>query len=143
MNRQESYARLRFVLIGMALIYLCWRLFSVDQTVASDVWGRTHDVISIMFYALLMAMAVFTRPGKGVVADERDAAISALSVRVALIVLSLIVLLSAMIVGARGHAGLLAAHPGGWFEHYLIACLALAWWVESAICAVLHWRDRR
>jgi hypothetical protein len=99
--------------------------------------------VSILFYALLFAAAVLTRPGKGVVADERDRAISALAARTALAALSLIVFVSAMIIGTDGHADLLTMRYGGWFEHYLMACLALAWSIESSVCVFHHWRDRR
>ena len=143
MNKHETYAWFRVVFIGTAFAWLCWRLFFADETAGNGVWDRTREMASIAAYALVFAMAVFTRPGKGVVADERDRTISALAAKYALVALSLVVLVSASIIGTRTHADLLVDRSGGWFEHYLIACLALAWWVESAVCVFHHWRDRR
>ncbi len=143
MNKHEAYAWFRVVFIGTACVWLCWRLFFADATGGADIWDRNREAVSIAFYAFLFAMAVFTRPGKGVVADERDQAISALAARSALVALSLLVIVSATIIGTEGHADLLTTRSNGWFEHYLIACLMLGWWVESAVCSFHHWRDRR
>lgn len=143
MNKQERYAWIRFGVMGGALAYLCLKLFLADDSIAPEGWNETRDMLSILFYALLLVAAVVARPGKGVVADERDKAISASAAKNALVALTLVVLVSAMIIGTEGHSALLTRHPGAWFEHYLIACLAFAWWVESAACAFQHWRDRR
>ncbi len=143
MNTHESYAWFRFAATGMAFAYLSWRLFFADADVGHATWDETRGIMSILLQAFVLVMVILTRPGKGVVADERDRAISASAAKAALIALSLIVLVSAMVVGTKGHADLLTSRPGGWFEHYLIACLALAWWVESAVCVFHHRRDRR
>jgi len=143
MNKQEKFAWTRFAITASAFVFLCWKLFVADAPVGADGWDETRSDVSILLYALLFAAVVFTRPGKGVVEDERDRAISAFSTKAALVALSLIVAVSAAIIGTDGHADLLTAHPGEWFEHYLFACLALAWWVESSVCGFHHWRDRR
>lgn len=143
MNKHESYAWFRVLFIGTACAWLCWRLFFADANGDADFWDRTRETTSIAIYAFLFAMAMFTRPGKGVVADERDRAISAIAAKSALVALSLVLLVSAMIIGSEGHADLLSARSNGWFEHYLLACLMLGWWVESAVCVFHHWRDRR
>lgn len=143
MNKQEMFAWIRFGIIASAFVFLCWKLFVADALLGADGWDGTRSSVSIMFYGLLFAAAVLTRPGKGVVADERDRAISLQAARTALAALSLIVFVSAMIIGSDGHADLATIRSGGWFEHYLMACLALAWAIESSVCAFHHWRDRR
>lgn len=143
MNKQERFAWIRFGITASAFVFLCWKLFVADAPVGADGWDGTRSSVSILFYALLFAAAVLTRPGKGVVADERDRAISLLAARTALAALSLIVFVSAMIIGTDGHVDLLTTRSGGWFEHYLMACLALAWAIESSVCVFHHWRDRQ
>ncbi len=143
MNKQEKLAWIRFGITASALGYLCWKLFLADGPVGADGWDETRNTVSNLFYALLLAVAVLTQPGKGVVLDERDRAISANAYKAGLFALSLILTVSAMIVGSDGHADLMTTRSGVWFEHYLLACLALAWWVESSVCAFHHWRDRR
>jgi hypothetical protein len=143
MNKQEKFAWIRLGITASAFVFLCWKLFVASAPVGADGWDETQSNLSILLYALLFAAFVLTRPGKCVVEDERDRAICAFAARAALAALSLIVVVSATIIGIEDYADMLTTHPGEWFEHYLFACLALAWWVESAVCVFHHWRDRR
>jgi hypothetical protein len=142
-NKQEKFAWIRFAITASAFVFLCWKLFLADAPVGADGWDETRSSVSILLNSLIFAGVVLTRPGKGVVADERDRAISALADKTALTALSLIVFGSAAVIGSDGYADLLTTRSSGWFEHYLVACLALAWWVESSVCVFHHWRDRR
>ena len=143
MNKQEKFAWIRFAGTAVVFAVLCWKLFFADAPVGADDWEEINNNVSKLFYALIIGGAVLTRPGKGVVADERDRAISASAAKTALVALSLIVVVSGAIVGMDQYADLLTMRSAAWFEHYLIACLALAWWVESSVCVFHYWRDRR
>ncbi|MEQ1513441.1 MAG: DUF2178 domain-containing protein [Lysobacteraceae bacterium] len=144
MNNQEKFAWIRFGGTGLVLAFLCWKLFLAEAPVGADGWEEITESVSNLLYVLIIAGAVLNWPRKkDVVADERDRAISASAAKTALVALTLIVAVSGMIVGMDQYADLLTMHSAAWFEHYLIACLALAWWVESSVCAFHHWRDRR
>ncbi|NOT90029.1 MAG: hypothetical protein HOP03_17890 [Lysobacter sp.] len=143
MNKQEKFAWIRFGGTALVFAFLCWKLFFADAPVGADGWEAIKNNVVNLFYVLIFAGAVLTSPRKGVVADEHDRAISASAARTALVALTLIVTVSATIVGMDPYADLLAMRSTAWFEHYLLACLALAWWVESSVCVFHHWRDRR
>jgi uncharacterized membrane protein len=143
MNRQEKWAWIRSAFTASALVFLCWNLFFLDAPDSVNDWKMVEETISTLFFAMLLAFGLLIRPGQGVIEDERDRAISAMAGRAALVALSLIVLVSATIIGSKSHTGLLATLSGAWVEQYLIACLALAWWIEASVCAFHHWRDRR
>lgn len=144
MNKHEFAAWLRFALIGVIFGGMVWRLFFAETGDAgADVWNATHDAVSVLLYAMVFAMLLLTRPGKGVVEDERDRAISAMAAKAGLVALSLIVAVSATILDIGAYAGVLNSRPANWFRFYLFACVALAWWVESAVCIFQQWRDRR
>lgn len=143
MNTDEKWAWLRFGMTASAFAYLCWKLFLVDSPLEVTAWEEVRDNLGNIILVFVFAAIVLIRPGKGVVADERDRAISLLAARTAMVALSLIVLVSATIIGMDGYADLTKTRSGRWFEHYLMACLALAWVIESAVCVFHHWRDRR
>jgi hypothetical protein len=143
MSKQELFAWSRAGITVVVVMYLIWRLFLAGTPSVQTEWTDTRDLLSTLFNVLVLVFVVLTRPGKGVVQDERDRAIAALGTKAGFIALTLIVFVSAMIIGSEGHADLLVKRSGGWFEHYLIGCLALGWCVESSVCALHHWRDRR
>ena len=143
MSKQERFAWVRAGMTIVVLMYLFWRLFLAGTPVAQTEWTDTRDLLSTLVNVLLLVFVVLTRPGKGVVQDERDRAIAGQGTKAGLVALTLIVFVSAMIIGSEGHADLLVKRPGAWFEHYLIACLAWGWCVESSVCAFHYWRDRR
>jgi hypothetical protein len=145
MNAQQKLAWIRFGASASVFAYLCWKLFLIDSPSEVTARQEVRDYLSNMSYVFMFAIAVATfRPGKGVVEDERDRAISAFAAKSALMALTLIISFSLIIMDIETYAGrLTAAYPVVWFEHYLMACLAVAWVIESSICAFLYWRDRR
>lgn len=143
MNKHEKFAWIRFAMTASTFAFLFWKMFFVDSPVEVTAWEEIHDNISDLFLVSMFAGAVLTRPGKGVVADERDRAISASAAKSALAALTLIIVVSGSIIGMDAYTDLLTTYPAAWFKHYLIACLALAWAIESSVCVFHHWRDRR
>lgn len=143
MNKQEKFGWIRFGITASVFVFLCWKLFLADPRVGDDEWKEIHGSVMNLVLVIALAGFVLTRPGKGVVADERDRAITASAAKTALAALTLIVAVSGTIIGMGSYADLLAVRSAEWFEHYLMACLALAWWVESAVTVFHHWRDRR
>lgn len=143
MNKQEKFAWIRFGGIALVFAYLCWKLFFADAPVGADGWEAIKNNVANLTYVLVFAGAVLTSPRKGVAVDERDRAISASAAKTALVALSLIIAVSGTIIGMDRYADLLTMRSAAWFEHYLLACLALAWWVESSVTVFHHWRDRR
>jgi uncharacterized membrane protein len=143
MNKQEKFAWIRFGIIASIFAFLCCNLFSAEAPAGATGWEEINSNVSNLLFVMLFAGFLLTRPGKGVIADERDRAISASAAKIALAALSLIIGVSGAIIGMDAYAVMLTTRTAAWFEHYLLACLALAWTIESSVCVFHHWRDRR
>lgn len=144
MNTAEKWAWIRFGATASAFAYLLWKLFLIDSSLEVTAWEEVRDNLSSMLFVFGCGALLLIQPGKGEVEeDERDRAISAYATKAALLALTCIIYLSAIIVGRKANADLLITYPAAWFEHYLMACLALAWAIQSAVCVFSHWRDRR
>lgn len=144
MNTDEKWAWIRFGWTASIFAYLFWKLFLIDWPLDITVWQEASDGLSNLFIGFSLAGLVWTELGKGAVEeDERDRAISASANKAALIALTVIIMMSTKILDWDTSADLLTTYPAAWFGHYLIACLALAWAIQSSVCVFLHWRDRR
>lgn len=141
MSKHEYAAWWRFSLSGAVGVWLCWHLFFVEPSVIESGWENVRDAFNIFLLSTFFLDA-YLRRRKGIAQDERDRAISGIAARDALVALGILVLATPIIIsgGVVGKDEIVLKVD--WFDFYVLACIALAIWVEAAVTVFHHWRDR-
>lgn len=142
MSRQETLGFLRFALTSAILTLLVWSLFLLDSEKTGTVLDSINRISSNLFYAYI-AFAYWTLRKAAVIADERDRAISAESMRNGFWALALAVAVSGAIFNTRPYDEIFRAQSTDWVQALHECCIVFGCWIESSVCVFMYWRDRR